>query len=388
MFTNLKSTGHTNATWKTKLKAIQKCPKIILFTLISAGSWLTFSTSVWAQRAAQIYSIQGGTVQLRRSGWSAFYNSYPPTMLRKDDLLKVGVGTDAMVFCPNNVGLRGPVRAGESNVGSICPGMPSSVRPDFGVSEKWGAIESSRPYMLTPWSGQVITSTPMLAWHSASCPVEPYRVTLQQRQAGEWVDVWSVTSMQSSMAYPVDQSELESGKLYRFRVMTDEDLPTEEETGIFSLMGQTEKGRAQQEIDQVNELEIEQTAKTLILIEDVYPRYKLFAQGIDDLRSLINTGTENAIIHRLLGDYYTRSGLARPAEDSYVTAIQIAFESENIEEETIATWGLGTVYGRTGEADKARLYLRKATELANQLEDSNLIAGIDAELSRLKVADE
>ena len=166
-----------------------------------------------------------------------------------------------------------------------------------------------------------------------------------------------------------------------------ERLPAGEGTGIFSLMSQTERESVQQEMAEIHSLDIDSTAKTLILVEDIYPRYKLFAQGIDDLRSLTNTDLDNAIIDRLLGDYYTRSGLARPAEASYLTAIKLAVESENIEEETLATWGLGTVYGRTREADKARIYLDKAGELANQIGAADLMAGIDAELSRLPVID-
>ena len=385
---NLAPTERTDTEQQdTNTPSIHSSAHIIIFFLISAGSWLTLSASAWAQaQAAQLYTIQGGTVQLRRSGWSAFYNSYPPTMLRKEDLLEVGVGTDAIVLCPNGR-LRGPVRAGRSNVGAICPGMPTLVRPDFGVSEQWGATESSRPYMLTPWSGQVLTPTPQLEWHSSGCSTEPYQITLQQRQAGEWTDVWSMLNQQSSMAYPSDQPALEPGKLYRFQVTRGESLPAEEETGIFSLMSQTERESVQQEMAEINSLDIDSMAKTLILVEDIYPRYKLFAQGIDDLRSLINTDPDNAIIHRLLGDYYTRSGLAKPAEESYLTAIKLAVESENIEEETLANWGLGTVYGRTREADKARIYLDKAGELANQIGAADLMAGIDAELSRLPVID-
>jgi tetratricopeptide (TPR) repeat protein len=153
---------------------------------------------------------------------------------------------------------------------------------------------------------------------------------------------------------------------------------------VFSLVSGEEKQAAMEAIASVNALDIDAATKTLILVEDVYPQYKLFAQGIDELSELIESGTESANIYRLLGDYYIRSGLALPAQESYTQAIALATASENLEEEALARWGMGTVYGRVGEQAQARTYLEAAEAIATTLGDPDLIAGIGAELTRIE----
>ena len=199
------------------------------------------------------------------------------------------------------------------------------------------------------------------------------------------------------MDYPVDQPELESGEEYTLRVAVASPLPEQmaRETAnsenasplvTFRLIDGFDQQSLVEEIAEVAAFEVDATTKTLILAEDIYPRYKLFAQGINDLTALIEAGYESALVYRLLGDYYIRSGLALPAESSYLNAIELAQTAENIEEAALSTWGLGTLYGRTGKIDSACTYLRQAKKLATELGDSDLMANIDAEMARLSPA--
>jgi hypothetical protein len=357
---------------------------LLLIAFLSASSWSVLAVPAFAQSRARLYSVEGGTAQLMRPNWSTFYDTAPPTQLNSNDLLRVEPGVDVFLLCPGG-DLQGPIQAGDSNVGSTCLSMPRSVRPSFGISNHWSASDANVPYVISPWSGQVLTPTPMLRWNATNCEQTKYQVTLQQRAGEGWVDVWTVVSEHSSMDYPADQPALEPGEEYILRVAigeTVEPLETPAETAVFSLMGGEERQAAMAAIASVNALEINPATKTLILVEDVYPQYKLFAQGIDELSALIESGTENANIYRLLGDYYIRSGLALPAQESYSSAIALAAASENLEEEVLAKWGIGTVYGRIGEDAQAQTYLQQAQALATTLGDPDLIAGIEAELRR------
>jgi tetratricopeptide (TPR) repeat protein len=120
--------------------------------------------------------------------------------------------------------------------------------------------------------------------------------------------------------------------------------------------------------------------KTLILVEEVYPTYKLFPQGMNDLLALIEAGTETAQIYRLLGDYAIRSGLVLPAESSYRQAIELAVAAHQLEEQVKAQWGLGTLYNRIGKSEQAREQLLQAQQGARTLGDADLLASIEAEL--------
>lgn len=358
---------------------------LLLFTLFSLSSWSALAVSASAQsRTARLYSVEGGSVQLRRSSWSAFHRVRPQTTLNSNDLLRVAPGVDVVLLCPD--GLRGPIRAGDSSVNATCLNMPRSVRPSFGVSNHWSANDPTAPYVISPWSGQVLTPTPLLRWNAAGCE-QQYKVTLQRRVGEGWADVWTVRGENSSMEYPADQPALEPGEEYVLRVAVGESAEqpvAPVETAVFSLVGGEERQAVMAAIAAVNELEIDPATKTLILVEDVYPQYKLFAQGINELSALIESGTENANIYRLLGDYFIRSGLALPAKESYTSAIALAAASENLEEEALAKWGIGTVYGRVGEEEKARTQLQEAQAIATTLGDSDLMAGINAELTRIE----
>ena len=371
----------------------QSCQLLILLSL-TACIWPLFAAAAAAQ-FARLYDVQGGAVYLQRRNWKKFYRTYPRTMLLGDDLLNVEVGADVVLLCPDGF-LSDSIQVGVSNVGATCVGTPRTVRPSFGVSDQWHATDAGIPYTISPWSEQVLSAVPPLRWNAVEGAAQ-YEVTLQQRLGETWTTVWTVTSDESSMDYPVDQPELEPGEEYALRVTVASPL-SEQMAGetansenasppvTFRLIDGFDQQSLAEEIAEVAAFEIDAPTKTLILAEEIYPRYKLFSQGITDLTALIEAGHESALVYRLLGDYYIRSGLALPAESSYLNAIELAQTAENIEEAALSTWGLGTLYGRTGKIDNACTYLRQAQELAAELGDSDLRANIDAEIARVSSA--
>ncbi|PZO57845.1 MAG: hypothetical protein DCF15_06190 [Phormidesmis priestleyi] len=306
-------------------------------------------------------------------------------MLTSDDLLNVPVGAEVVLLCPDG-NRRDWLGAGINNVGSVCPGTPRRYRPSFGISDQWGAADPTKPYVISPRAGQVLTTTPELSWNAVA-EAQQYEVTIRQRQGGEWVDLWTTTSRYASLCYPSNQSELEPGKEYTLQVSVAGDPEHTEvllEQPIFSLVVGEEKQDLEDAIAAVKSLDIDPAAKTLILVEDVYPQYKLFAQGINDLKALIDSGYETAQVHRLLGDYAVRTGLELPAEESYLQAIQLAAAADTPEEEALASWGLGTVYSRVRKIESARTYLQKAEEIATEIGHTDLIASIQSELDRVE----
>ncbi len=363
----------------------------LLLLLLTTCIWPLFSAAAAAQ-FARLYDVQGGAVYLRRRNWSKFYRTYPRTMLLGDDLLNVEVGADVVLLCPDGF-LSDSIQVGVSNVGATCVGTPRSVRPSVGVSDQWYATDAGAAYTISPWSEQVTSAAPPLRWNAVD-GVEQYEVTLQRRLGETWTTVWTVTSAEASIDYPADQPELEAGEDYALRVTVASPLPepvmgASADAGdtspsvTFQLIDGFDQQSLAEEIAEVEAFEVDAVTKTLILVEDVYPRYKLFSQGINELTALIEAGNSNELVYRLLGDYYIRSGLALPAESSYLNAIDLAQSAENVEEEALAAWGLGTLYGRTGKTEDACTYLHQAQKLATELGDSDLMENIDAEVVRL-----
>jgi tetratricopeptide (TPR) repeat protein len=335
-------------------------------------------------RLARLYSVTDGTVYLQRPNWSDFYPTYPRTMLNSDDLLDVPVGAEVILLCPDG-NLRDWLGAGVNNVGSVCPGTPRRYRPSFGISDQWGAADSTKPYVISPRTGQVLNETPALYWNAVT-QAQQYEVTLLRREGDRWIDVWTATSDRPSLCYPNGQPVLEPGNEYTLKVSivgepeSTEDLP---EKPVFSLVSGEEQQAVEDAIAAIEALEIDSAAKTLSLVEEVYPQSKLFAQGINDLKALINSGYETAQVYRLLGGYAVRTGLELPAEESYLEAIRLAETSNSLEEKALATWGLGTVYGRVGKTEPAKTYLQQAKHIADEIGDADLLASIEAEIARV-----
>ena len=373
-------------------------PQALLLLSLSACIWPMFAGAADAQ-FARLYRVNGGAVYLRRPNWRTFYRTYPRTMLTGDDLLNVDANAEAFLLCPNGT-LSDAVEAGVSNVSATCNGTPRSVRPSYGISDQWAATDANTPYIISPWSEQVLTDRPPLRWNAVA-GAQQYAVTLQRRAGETWVTVWTVMSDQALMNYPADQPPLEPGEEYALQAavvsktalgeaglgeaIAPEASPLEETPPavVFRLLDGFDQQSLAEEIAEVEAFDVDPTTKRLILIEEVYPRYKLFAEGINELTALIEAGAESEQIYRLLGDYYIRSGLALPAESSYLKALAQAQESENIEEQALAAWGLGTLYGRTDQTAPACTYLQQAKKLADELGDLELASDVEAELTKL-----
>ena len=336
-------------------------------------------------RLARLYSVTGGTIYLQRPTWSAFYSTYPRTMLTSDDLLNVPAGIEVVLLCPDGR-LRNWLGAGVNNVGSVCPGTPRRYRPGFGISEQWGAADPAEPYVISPRAGQVLTATPELHWNAVAM-AQQYEVTLQRREGDRWIDVWTVTSDRPSLCYPNGQPVLEPDREYTFQVSVVGDPESTEELSeqpVFSLVGGEERQAMEAVIAAIEALDIDSATKTLILVEEVYPQHQLFARGMNELMSLIDAGYETAQVYRFLGDYAVRTGLELPAEENYLKAIQLAQTAENPEEEALAAWGLGTTHARVGSFESAQTYLQHAKQIATKISDDDLIARINAELERFE----
>jgi hypothetical protein len=372
----LKRKGRRIRSWLLALLAFAATLSIALYSSTAAAAPL---------RLARLYSVTGGTVYLQRPNWSDFYPTAPRTMLTSDDFLNVPVGTEVVLLCPDG-NLRDWLGSGVNNVGSVCPGTPRRYRPSFGVSDQWGAADSTKPYVISPRTGQVLSATPALYWNAVA-EAQQYEVTLLRREGDRWLTVWTATSDRPSLCYPNDQPVLEPGNEYTLQVsIVGEPERTEDllEKPVFSLVSGEERQAVEAAIAVIESLEIDPAAKTLSLVEEVYPQSKLFAQGINDLKALIESGYETAQVYRLLGDYAIRTGLELPAEESYLEAIRLAETSNSLEEKALATWGLGTVYGRVGKVELAKAYLQQARQIATDLGDSDLINGIDTELERVR----
>ncbi|NEQ48414.1 MAG: tetratricopeptide repeat protein [Leptolyngbya sp. SIOISBB] len=357
--------------------------KTLSLTLgVTILAWTALSAAAQA-RLARVHSMDG-RLQLKRMDWETFQPVSPGAALYGDDLLLPDPGTTVVITCPNGRVSNNPPSPGlESSVNRACPRTPrSDVKPSFGISEVWGGSDLAIPFMLTPRTDFVLDSTPTLRWNPVPA-AEEYTVTLTS--FGE--ELWSLTTDQTTLPYPGHEPELMAdGTPYELVVTADTGTAsTNEDTGqVFLRVVGDEVAEAEAEIAAVQAMDLPDDIKTLVLVEEVYPKYSLTGEAIDALLPLVDHGTETVHIYRLLGDLYVKSGLQLPAEESYQTAIELAKVEPNLEEETLAHLGLATLYLEVNAPEKAKEALEQAQLRATELGSAKLTDNIATQLSRLE----
>lgn len=356
-----------------------KLPSVLF--LLTLSSWLAFASAAQALYA-RIHSVSG-RVELKRNGWSSYQRALPGRALFGDDLLRPALGSRVIVTCPDGQrARRTPTPGGETSVISLCPTTPrSDVRPGFGVSNVWGGNDPTVPFVITPRSDFVLSGTPTLRWQPV-LGAEVYTVTMTSLTG----ELWQVTTNHTTLPYPEGVPALRAdGSLYALVVSTDTGRASRDEAidlRFQRLLG-PDVAVAEAEIAEVQAMDLPEEIKTLVLVEEVYPKYSLTAVAINDLKGLIEKGEETAHIYRLLGDLYVKSGVQIPAEESYHQALELAAAEENLEDATLAHLGLGTLYQAIGQPENAIALLQQALSGAKELGDRQLIDSIERQLGRL-----
>ncbi len=356
------------------------CPRLSRKACLSLGiTALALFPSAAQASLARIISVQG-SVEIRRATGTTFQRAFPGTALYGPDLLQPSRGSRIIVICPNGR-TQWRVPAGTvSAVNNGCPGTPSALKPEFGIGDLRGGSDSTLPYVITPRQDLVLSPRPTLRWN----PVEgatQYTVSLRTRRG----TLWEVNTPESTLPYPDDQPELAPGTRYTLVVQADTGTTSTDDPPelAFNLLAGEEASEATEAIAAVHALDLPELPKTLILVEEVYSRYQLTAAAIEALEALVSQGFELAQVRRLLGDLYLRSGLRLLAEENYRQAIALAFATDNLEEQVMAQYGLGTLYSRVGETAQAVAQLSAAQDGADALGNATLVADIAAELEGL-----
>ncbi|WP_299409530.1 lipopolysaccharide assembly protein LapB [Acaryochloris sp. IP29b_bin.148] len=361
---------------KKRCSANPTAGKLISVLILSTFCLGTVQCSAEA-RWARILSIQGN-VKVRRRGWQRFQKALHGTVLAGADFIQPQRGSRVFVICPNGK-TRWLVPAGTiSVVNNGCPRTPSAFRPHVEVGDLAGGRDASVPYVIAPRSGSVLHSTPIIRWNPVQ-KAERYVVTLSSREKR----LWQINTDQTEIPYPKGTATLKPGRLYTLVVQADTGSTSLDETlkPRFNVLSEQQATAAETEISAIQAMDLPQDIKTLMLVEDIYPNYRLTARSIIELEHLVNLNIESSKVYRLLGDVYLKSGLKLLAEKNFAKAIDLATTSENLEELLLAQLGLATLYDQAGESQKSLHQFRCAQISAAELGDAQILQNIQEKLS-------
>lgn len=365
----------------------------IALTCLSLGTCLE-SQPVTAQ-TARIETVKG-RVQLKRDRWSTFQPVRAGTALYQGDELLPDQGTRVLVVCPDLS--KRPVSAGvRSGLKRICPKwevLLPKAPPAPGVL---GGINANLPYVIAPRHTLLLSHLPTLSWNQV---------------AGATQYTVRILATNFSQEFPTKTAQLKVlGTLreavpYTFTVRTNTGKSSQDEqtTNLdFRILRTTEASVVRSQADKIRQQTLSQQT-TALLLADLYSHYllpesaisayglttqtfktyNLTADAIAALESVLQQGEKTPIIYRTLGDLYWQSGLARLAESQYLKAIALAKSPADLEEKTLAEFGLGEVNAATGNSPLAKQWYIRAIQGYLALGDAQRAAFLKQQLDTIE----
>ncbi len=350
--------------------------KLTVLTLVLAIG--TFPLCAIAQ-TAKIYSISGkGEVQVQREISTEWIPVKQGTNLYQGDQIFPNTGVQVYVRCPDwrqTVLVRAGVPSG---MGSVCLNWANRELRGSQAEGTIGGINPTIPYLITPRHSLVLSHTPLIRWHEVSGVTE-YLVEVKGPQGS----MWRIKTNQTQLVYA--GKPLDAGVPYSIIIHTntgkfseaDHDNTQQQAPNLdFRILRPSEANMvksttanitANNEVDALtladsysNYVLPRSTIAAYKLPANTFETYSLTADAIAILESLLQQGKQSALIYRTLGDLYWQTGLVHLAQTNYLQAVDLVDGLEDMEDWTMAQYGLGQVFAATDDPQQAFEHLNQA----------------------------
>ena len=325
-------------------------------------------------QTAYINEIKG-KVELKRKTWSEFRPvSRVGTQLSDGDQLRRASSAIAIIACPD--GKKQPVRIAEERLGlkQICLQWKVVISKGPPPLISIGGVDAQIPYLISPRRTLLLSSTPTLRWH----PI-PGATQYTVQVIGPKGTVWQTQVQDPQVTYP-SQPALQPGIPYSVIIQTSTGKSSQSETSTgteFILLQSTEAKAVQAEVQQIRQGDLSDEVKALKLAayyrnyrvpqssayglsEKTANGYRLSAEAIATLETLLAQGKRSPLIYRTLGDLYLQTGVMNPAENAYLRAIENIQSLEDLEEWSLTLYGLGELYEVTQNLQQALIFYSQA----------------------------
>lgn len=344
----------------------------VVLGMAKAGLTLPATSIAQSQSKAVVYSARidstTGRVLLKRVDWSDFKPVSVGTELSQGDQIKPDKDVKVRVVCPNLSKPLVPMGV-PSGLKTICPvweGIIAKAPPPSGILSGTNPLI---PYLITPRHTLLLSKTPTFRWNAVTKATQ-YTVTLVSPTGVVWQKQVKKTSIVYSGNPP-----LQPGTKYSLIIKANTGKSSQDEgtSNIdFRVLRQSEAEAIQTEVTKITNLGLSEQVTALMLANlysryilpqntiqaygltaETFKSYNLSAEAIATLEVLIQQNQQSPIVYRSLGDIYWQTGLAQKATDNYLTAIELAQGSEDLEQKTLAQFNLGEVYAATNNNKQA-----------------------------------
>jgi tetratricopeptide (TPR) repeat protein len=321
-----------------------------------------------------------GDVKLKRSQWKSYQKANWLYLLNPSDQLQLGAGASATVMCDNLKVWVVPAKK-VSLVSDGCgSGPPIVTRPNSRRSASRAPNETI-PYIISPRNTALLTDRPILRWNAVPGATR-YKVRVQD--AGLTLD-WQTETSNTQIEYPADQPPLQPGSNYSLIVETEQGNSSDKEEGIdlsFTVLDTQKAESVRTEVAKFKQLKLIQEAEGLALAY-LYQGYDLKAEAIELLEGLVKRGSQTTAVYQILGDLYLQVGLSQQAKTSYLKALELAKQKEDLEGQAEAKVGLGEADYGLNNKDEAIAVLKKAQESYLLLGDHSQVQALEKRIAEV-----
>jgi hypothetical protein len=263
-------------------------------------------------------------------------------------------------------------------MGSVCLNWANRELRGSQAEGTIGGINPTIPYLITPRHSLVLSHTPLIRWHEVSGVTE-YLVEVKGPQGS----MWRIKTNQTQLVYA--GKPLDAGVPYSIIIHTntgkfseaDHDNTQQQAPNLdFRILRPSEANMvksttanitANNEVDALtladsysNYVLPRSTIAAYKLPANTFETYSLTADAIAILESLLQQGKQSALIYRTLGDLYWQTGLVHLAQTNYLQAVDLVDGLEDMEDWTMAQYGLGQVFAATDDPQQAFEHLNQA----------------------------
>lgn len=327
--------------------------------------------------ADQIIEVRNGSATIQRDNKPQ--TAGVGTTLRSGDEIRPTAGTVVTILCNDNT-TRQVRRA--SGLGNVCPG---SVITRFNTRGRGGCDFLTFLNQRCVYATQVMVADPTLRWNPI-VGASQYQIQISQSNQAIWQQTATGTQL------PYQGTALQPGEAYQLLV-TPVGKDSEPSYHLsLERLDDTQTQAVQQAIAQIQtqSLSPEGTAIALSIIYQEAGQSPgsnkpgLVWEAIATLEPLIASGNSTPYIHRLLGDLYLQVGLLELAAPRYQSAINLAQEASDWQNQASAAAGLANIAAAQGDRTAAGQWLRQAKEGYVMSGDTRQVELVDQWLRKLE----
>jgi tetratricopeptide (TPR) repeat protein len=238
------------------------------------------------------------------------------------------------------------------------------------------------PYIVSPRRTALLNALPILRWNavlSATC----YTISVIDEEEEDVL--WDTEVNATEVVYP-GEPPLKPRIYYSLMVEADTGASSQAEELSdlgFWLLDEEKSQQVRSVGSQLANLELAKEAEALALAY-LYIGYELRAEAIETLEALVKEGSQTAAVYRTLGALYEKVGLSRLALTRYLKTAELAAAAKDVEEQAVATVGLGNAYEAIGNVEAARRWLAQAQDGYTTLGDTERVSELEEQLAKLK----